>query len=1076
MPSSSQSVTVPFSCLPHMLENNAWHIPDAPAVLAPGRNPLTYRLLYQQVKQVGHALRAAGIRRDDRVAVVLPNGPEMAVATLAVAASAVCAPINPAYGTSELNRYLADLHVQTLITTADIGSQARDAAYAHGVGVLELSVARDAPAGLFALSTGERSTGEVDPLPDEPADPGDLALLFLTSGTTSRPKIVPLTHANVCTSAYISCAAVALNETDRCLNVMPLFHGHGFIGVVMASLAAGASVVCMAGYDINTFFGCLTTFRPTWYSAVPTIHQAIVAGARHHREQLAACRLRFVRSGSSPLSPLALAELERTFDTSVINVYAMVETAAAPVASNPLPPRVRKAGSVGLPVGLDVAIMADDGTFLPVGETGQIVVRGASIMSRYDGDSPANQAAFAGDWFKTGDNGYFDGDGYLFLTGRVKEMINRGGEKIAPQEVDEALLEHPAVAEAVTFAVPHPTLGEDVAAAIVLWPHVMTEPDDLRHFVAERLADFKVPRQLLIVGEIPKGPTGKIQRIGLAEKLGVASHGAMLDRYVAPRTPLERGLAECWAEILKLERVGIHDNFFALGGDSLSVINALARMHEILNLEIEISRFFEAPTIAEMSQYLATMTKAGQEAPASLAIARAPQGDGAPTSISQERLCELHRVLSGLPFFNIVYALRLTSIVDPMILEQSVNEIVRRHNILQTTFALSGHRYIQVVAPGPRLRLCIDDLHTLPEAEKEAAGQRIIQKEALQEFNLLQGPLFRARLIQMDEREYILLLATHQVICDGWSFGIFVKELTELYDAFAVGKPCPLIPMPIQFADFAHWQRQWEAHPDVTAQLAYWREQLREPLPNMKLAAARPRRTLDNFHTAECKRALSPNLSDEIKRFSHREGGTLFMALVAALKILLHRYLGQEDIRVATLLANRNRPGTKSLIGPLVNTVILRTNLGGDPSLGEIMRRVRATILAAFAHQDLAFEELVEILAREHDLKAVALSHVMIVLNNATLRPIRGDGHMLMLEEANSTMLLPMVTATMFDLMFTIHEGNHGLMVSCVYKPSLFDAVAVDHLLGDFQSVLEKMVTQPYRPISAILVRPGMTA
>ncbi len=513
-------IPVPFLLLNELFEYYARHSPDAAAILAPDCSALSYGALHQQISYVGGALRAMGLGRHDRVAVVLPNGPEMAVAVLGVAASATCLPTNPAYGAEELDRYFADLQPRALITQVD--SPARRVALSRGVRVVDLSTTGDMQAGLFTLTSDHGTlTSDHGSAPSrDTVDPSDVALLMTTSGTTSRPKIVPLTHANICTAACGWGTPLALTETDRCLNVMPLFHGHGLIGTVLASLASGASVICTPRCDINSFFGWLTEFRPTWYSAVPTMHQAILAEARRHRERSADHRLRFVRSGSAPLPPHVIAELEQTFATCVIEFCGITETAASPVACNPLPPRLRKVGSIGLPVDLDVAIMDEGGAFLPSGQTGQVVVRGASLMSGYDADSIATKAAFAGDWFKTGDLGFFDDDGYLFLAGRIKEIINRGGQKIAPSQVDEILLEHPAVAEAVTFAVPHPTLGEDVAAAVVLRPAAKVTPKDIRQFAMGRLATFKVPRQVQIVAEIPKGPTGKVQRIGLAEKLG----------------------------------------------------------------------------------------------------------------------------------------------------------------------------------------------------------------------------------------------------------------------------------------------------------------------------------------------------------------------------------------------------------------------------------------------------------------------------------------------------------------------------------------------------------------------------
>jgi acyl-CoA synthetase (AMP-forming)/AMP-acid ligase II len=1058
--------SVPFSCLPHALEHHAKRIPDAPAILAPGRAPLNYRRLYQHIDTMGRTLRAMGIGRHDRVAVVLPNGPEMAVTVLAVTSSASCAPMNPAYGAEELDTYFADLRPRALITQGGIDSPARRVALARGIQVIELSTTVDAEAGLFTL-TGDRGGAPSH----ESATANHVALLQLTSGTTSRPKIVPLTHANICRSADAWIAALAITESDRCLNVMPLFLGHGLIATVLASLAAGGSVVCTPGCDVNSFFGWLTAFRPTWYSAVPTMHQAILAEARRHREPVADHRLRFVRSGAAPLPPAVFAELERTFQAPVIQFCGITETAASPIACNPLPPGQRKASSIGVPVALEIAIMDEGGAFLPHGRTGEIVARGASVMSGYDGDPMATHAAFAGDWFKTGDLGFFDEDGYLFLVGRSREIINRGGEKIAPREIDEVLLEHPAVAEAVTFAVPHATLGEDVAAAIVLRPHAAATPTDIRQFVIGRIADFKVPSQVIILAELPKGPSGKVQRIGLAAKLGLASGVATPQTFVAPRTPLEKVLTERWAEILQIERVGIHDNFFALGGDSLLATRVLAHIRDTMYLEIGASRIFEAPTVAEMAHHLEALMLAGQARRPSADIVPAPRKDGMPASIAQERLWQLQQVLPGMPFFNALYALRLTSQVDVPVLERSFNEILQRHEILRTTFAVVDHRYMQIIAPRLTAPLRFNDLHPLPKSKKESIGHQIVREEALHSFDLAQGPLLRARLVRLAEREHLLLITMHQIIGDGWSLGVLVDELAALYDAFSSDASSPLPPVRIQYADFACWQREWRSHPEIGAQLTYWQEQLRDPLPVMKFATpVRPTRIIDHFRTARRQWALPASLSEAAKRFSHREGGTLFMALVAALMTLLHRRLRQDDLRIATLVANRHRPGTELLIGPLVNTAILRTNLGGDPTPREVMRRVRGTVLAAFAHQDLPFEDLIEVLERERSLKPVTLANVLVLLQNATLRPTASSGHILTFEEADPSMLLPLVTITTFDVILMLHESGQGLMGTCVYKPHLFSAMTINCLLRDFQEVLEQMVAQPERPISAIRV------
>jgi acyl-CoA synthetase (AMP-forming)/AMP-acid ligase II len=1056
-------ISVPFLRLNDLFEHHARRRPDAAAILAPGRAPLSYAGLYQHIGEVGRALRRMGIGRNDRVAIMLPNGPELAVAAFSVASNAACAVVNPAYAADEIERYFDALALHALIIPAGIDTLARPIALARGLTVIELSNASDAPAGLFSLRADRPGKPSRDPV-----GPGSIALFILTSGTTARPKIVPLTHTNICTSAYSSVASIALTDTDRCLNVLPLFHCHGLVDTVLAPLAAGASVVCTPGCDVNSFFGWLREFQVKWYSAVPTMHQAILTQAQQNPDQVENCQLRLVRSASAPLPPKVFTALERALKTTVIEFYGMTETAGAPIASNLPPPGRRKAGSCGKPVGLDVAIMDDGGGLLPHGKTGQVVIRGASVTLGYDGDPATTAAAFAGDWFKTGDLGFFDGDGYLFLVGRSREMINRGGEKITPREIDEVLLEHPAVAEAVTFAVPHPTLGEDVAAAIVLRAHAKATTKDIRQFVMARLAEFKVPRQVLFLKELPKSATGKVRRIGLAAKLGLASGVAAPQAFVAPRTPLENVLAGIWADILRHERVGIHDDFFALGGDSLLAAQALTCIYETMQLKIEVSGLFDAPTVAEMAEYLEPLLQAGGAKRSSATIAQTSRGDPPPASCAQERLWTLHRALPDLPYFNILYVLRLTSPVDAATLERALNEVVRRHEILRTTFAVAKGHLVQIIAPRLTVPLEVSDLRKLSKSKTESAAHRLIKEELLHSFDLARGPLVRVRLVRQTEEEHLLLIGMHQSLVDGWSVGVLAEELAALYDAFAAGQPPPLPRLPIQFADFAAWQRQWRSYPEVAAQLGYWREQLAGPLPATTLATARPKRVADDLPTAQREMALPARLVDAVEQFSLREGGTLFMALVAALMMLMHRNSRADDLRVATNVANRNRPGSEGLIGPLVNTVILRTLLDGNPTLRDVLHRVRATTLAAYANQDLPFEDLSDTLAREHGIDPAGLARVMILLHNAALRPVANSGRELAYEEADPGMPMPLVTTTTYDVILAFRESARGLVGSCIYKPHLFDAKSIDRLLREFRKVLEDMVAHPEKPISTI--------
>jgi acyl-CoA synthetase (AMP-forming)/AMP-acid ligase II len=490
---------------------------DAIALAAPSRDSLPYSGLRRHVDATVTRLNEFGIGRGDRVAIVLPNGPEMASSFLAIAAGATTAPLNPNYRKPEFDFYLEDLGARALVVARDSDSDAIRSAEELGIQVLRLAVADGVPAGVFDLTGGTPAPV----LSGGPAGPDDVALVLHTSGTTSRPKIVPLLQRNICASARNIATTLRLGPEDRCLNVMPLFHIHGLMAPVLASMRAGASVFCTPGFNAFEFFSWMTEARPTWYSAVPTMHQAIVARAPRNRDAIEAAPLRLIRSSSSSLPPQVMARLEETFGVPVVEAYAMTE-ASHQMTCNPLPPGERKPGTVGPAAGPEVAIMDDAGTLLTPGEVGEIVIRGPNVTSGYENNPQANEDSFTGGWFRTGDQGVMDADGYVSITGRLKEIINRGGEKISPREVDEVLMDHPAVHQVVTFALPHPKLGEEVAAAVVLVEGRHADPAELKEFAAGRLADFKVPRTLLVLDEIPKGPTGKLRRIGLAEQLGLA--------------------------------------------------------------------------------------------------------------------------------------------------------------------------------------------------------------------------------------------------------------------------------------------------------------------------------------------------------------------------------------------------------------------------------------------------------------------------------------------------------------------------------------------------------------------------
>jgi acyl-CoA synthetase (AMP-forming)/AMP-acid ligase II/acyl carrier protein len=429
--------------------------------------------------------------------------------------------------------------------------------------------------------------------------PGSTALLLYTSGTTAQPKRVPLTHANLLSSADSIREALRLRPADRCLNVMPLFHIHGLVAAMLSSLTAGSTVATPGRLDGASFFDWLEELQPTWYTAVPTIHQAVLRHAKDHRPAIDRSKLRLIRSSSAPLPPRVAAELEHVFKVPVIEAYGMTE-ASHQIASNPLPPAKRKTGSVGRATGIEVAILDTAGAAQEPGTPGEIALRGPTITRGYEDNSDANKQAFRDGWFRTGDQGHLDSEGYLYVTGRLKELINRGGEKISPREIDEALLSHPEVLHAAAFAVPHPSLGEDVAAAVVVRDKQSASELLIRRYLSGRLAAFKIPTRILLVDELPKGSSGKIQRHKLAQLVGQRRAGA-----TAPRTDREAMVARIYEQVLGVQNVGAEDNFFELGGDSLRATQVISRIRSLFHVNLPIATVFWRASVRDLADEIA---------------------------------------------------------------------------------------------------------------------------------------------------------------------------------------------------------------------------------------------------------------------------------------------------------------------------------------------------------------------------------------------------------------------------------------------------------------------------------------
>jgi acyl-CoA synthetase (AMP-forming)/AMP-acid ligase II/acyl carrier protein len=1056
--------TPSFACLQDLLFHYGRNAPDRRAILAPGRLPMTYSALLLQTRDVVRGLRSVGVGRTDRVAVVLPNGPEATVAMVAIAAGAVCVPLNPDFTYDEYERYFGELHLAALLVHADPTSAGRRAAHTLGIPIIEVVTRPHDGAGAFNI-VGQVPRRAPD---DEFASCADDAFILLTSGSTSRPKTVPLTHASVCLSARNVGITLELGSRDRLLSVLPLFHGHGLISGVLAGLTAGSSVVCTPGFDATAFFGWLTEFRPTWYTAVPAIHQAILREANPHKEAARRSSLRLIRSASTSLTHDVLGGLEALFGVPVIDTYGMTE-AATQIAANPL--QRRKPGSVGRPAGPEIAILDSEGRRLPAGKRGEIALRGPTITRGYDNDAAATASSFRNNWFRTGDLGYLDAEGYLFIVGRIKEIIHKGGQKVAPAEVEGVLLSHPDVIDAAVFPVPHERLGADVAAAVVLRQDAEVSAQRLRDFARERLAGFKVPGLIRIVPGIPKGGGGKIRRGELAAAFSKTQPGAEKrgGEMVSPRPELECQLAGIWADLLDVDQVGIDQDVFALGVDSLAMTQMILRLEERFGVDFSFEDIFNAPTVAALALRIEASKKGSAEPRQSNPTMETwVKGDGPqPVSIVQERMLRIERKLPGLPQFNLPFAYRLQGPLNVPALRRSLGGIARRHASLRTAFTWRDEVPIAVVMPDVDVEVILNvkNLATRSGARSARANELLltrakleVQQAALEPIDMTHAPLLRAYLLRLDAKDHVLLLVVHDIIIDGWSMVIFMEELSELYSASISGRKSELPEPELQFSEFARWQRQWCTSAAANRQYAYWKG----CLDKVSFLFATPKVNIGGELTSrliEEPFQLSDDLVARLRGLSRSRGVTLFMSLLAGFKTLLLLRSGRTDICVATLMANRGQLRRERVIGPFANTTLIRTQIDADLTFGDALNRVREAVLAAHSRQELPFDVIAAQLAKETGLCPASLVRIYFVLQVAFRRSpklpdltVRPFGY----QKGRTAMPIDRAWLSM-----ALEESPSGITGICGHKSDLFGPNTGQDWIGDYVAILAKAVANP---------------
>ena len=1037
-------------CVHELFAERARQQPENVALVFQNRR-LTYAQLEARANQLAYHLQGLGVGPEVPVAICMDRSLEMVVGILGILkAGGAYVPLDPEYPKERVAYAIDDVHAQVLLTQKTL----RDSMPELGIEVVCVD------------SDWETIARHGENTPHANATAQNLAYVIYTSGSTGRPKGVMVEHGGLTNAISWIMETLELSSSDRCLLKTPITFDAAGRELFATLLAGGTLIVAEPGghRDSRYLADIIRGERISILHCVPSLLQLLVEEPAFD-ESLA---LRAVMCGGEALAPQIVTRLQSRIGAKLYNVYGPTETI---IDSAYWPCEECNAHSV-VPIGRPIPnaqVYILDGLLrlLPIGATGNLYIGGVGLARGYIGRPDLTGEMFTPDPFsgepgarlyRTGDLARYRPDGNIEFLGRGDHQVKIRGFRIELGEIEGTLGQHPAVREAIVQAQEVGPGEKRLVAYVVADGESRPTTTELRGFLKDKLPVHMVPAVFVLLEVFPLTANGKVNRHALPTP---DDRRPELDEaFVACRTPTEDLLAEIWAQVLGVERVGVHDNFFQLGGHSLLATQVVSRIREALQVEMPLRRLFEAPTVAGLAESVDAGRGAGLQAPP---IVPVPRDGELPLSFAQQRLWFIDQLEPGGSVYNFPAAVRLKGPLNVAALKQSLDEIVKRHEVLRTTFAIVDGRPVQVVAPFLTLALPIVDLRELPETEREAEVQRLATNEAQRHFDLAEGPLVRATVLRLGEDEHVGLLTMHHIVSDGWSTGILIREMAVLYDAFCSERPASLPELPIQYADFAHWQRHWLEGEVLETQLTYWKQQLLGAPPLLELPADHPRLAVQTFHGAHQSILLPRTVGDGLKALSRHEAVTLFMTLLAAFQVLLHGYTNQDDLVIGTPIANRNRLEIERLIGFFVNTLVLRTDLSGNPSFRELLRRVREVCLGAYSHQDLPFERLVEELHLARDLSRNPLFQVMFVLQNASPQAVELPGLRLSPVEVDTR-------TTHFDLTLHFVDTDRGLVGTLAYNTDLFEAVTIARMLGHLGLLLETVAAAPERRLSDLLL------
>ncbi len=1044
-------------CVHELVAAQAQRTPAAIAVVHEEER-LSYRQLNERANQLAHYLQRQGIGPESLVSILMERSADLVVALLAVLkAGAAYVPLDPSYPAERLSFLIEDAAVRLLLTQQALKEEVR---VADAVQVLDVVSQREQ----IAAESSDEVKSEVGP--------DNLAYVIYTSGSSGTPKGVMISHRSLLNLVFWHQSFHLLTAAERgTLVASPAFDAS--VWETWPYLAAGAAlylppeetrVLPAKLRDWLIEHGITASFMPTplaervlaepWPAEGVALRSLLTGGDR-------------LRDYPPPDLGFTVTNHYGPTESTVVTSCMRLDDCKAAVGEGG--PLIGRAIS-----NTEVYILNSELQQAPVGVRGELFIGGLGLARGYWQRPELTALQFiphpfsreAG-WrlYRSGDLARYLPDGNIEYLGRADTQVKVRGYRIELGEIEVVLARHAGVSQCAVLVREDGVAEKQLVAYVAAAAGAQVAVSELRSHLQQQLPEYMVPAVFIFVDELPLTTNGKLDRRALLT-MG-AAYPTPECSYLAPRTAVEEILAHLWSQVLEVDQVGIESNFFELGGHSLLAMQVISRVREVLQVELPLRDLFEAPTVAGLALLVEETLRARNrvEAPPLRVVSRT---EALPLSFAQQRLWFLDQLEPHSSFYNLPEGIRLRGPLDVEALERSLATIINRHESLRTTFALIGGEPVQEIHAASEFRLPLLDLSGLPESEREAEAQRLAREEASAPFDLAVGPLLRARLFRLREEEHVVLLTLHHIISDGWSMGVLIKEVVQLYSAFSSREEsaiAALPSLPIQYADYAVWQREWLSGEVLERQLSYWRKQLQGAAPVLELPTDKPRPAVQSFNGASQTLKLDAQSSAALKELSREEGVTLFMTLLAAFAVLLSRYSGQEDISIGTPVAGRTQVETEGLIGFFVNTLVLRTEVRGEESFRGLLKRVREVALGAYSHQEVPFEKLVEELQPQRELSRSPLFQVMLVFQNAAKQEFKLSGVELSSIGTGNT-------AAKFDLTLSLLDGREGLFGALEYNSDLFNAATMQRMVGCYEQLLKNAVAGADQAVSKLRLLP----